>query len=138
MLIKEGNREHNAVSSSRLKASSVGALTISIGYLLHEMRSLTEKAIFLRSKRKLRWRDLESCPRRFRSAEASKNSACGKFMWYWNILLAKMSSLRSRRRSREKIFSRQSRSSYGNSLIPLIILVTKYCMRSIRLMFSRR
>ncbi len=36
--------------------SSVGALTIAIGSLFHEMGSPTEKVAFLRNKRKLRWR----------------------------------------------------------------------------------
>ncbi len=39
--------------------SSVGELTIFIGSLFHEMGSLTEKAAFLQSKRKLRWRNLK-------------------------------------------------------------------------------
>ncbi len=51
---------------------SVGALTISIGSLFHEMGSLIEKAALYRSKRKLRWRNLKSFPRMSRSAGASK------------------------------------------------------------------
>ncbi len=47
---REGNRENYAISESRLKVSSVGELTISIGNLFREMGSLTEKADLLRSK----------------------------------------------------------------------------------------
>ncbi len=53
-----GNRESDAESRSRLKVSSVGELTRSIGSLFDEMGRLTEKAAFLRRKRKLRWRNL--------------------------------------------------------------------------------
>ncbi len=52
--------------------SSVGELIISLGSLFHEMESLAENAAFHQSKRKLRWRNLKSCPRRSRSAGASK------------------------------------------------------------------
>ncbi len=57
MGVKDENREIHAKSRSRLKVLSVGELTISIGSLFYEMGSLTEKAAFLRSKRKLRWRN---------------------------------------------------------------------------------
>ncbi len=67
-----------------------------------------------------------------------KNSACGKSRRPLSMLLAKMRPLRSRRRSREKIFSRRSLSSYGGSLIPLTIRVARRCMRSIRTMSPRR
>ncbi len=66
---------------------------MSIGSLFNEMSSLIEKAAFLWSRRKLRWRNWKSCPRRSRSAGASKNSACGKPRRRWNMLWAKMRSL---------------------------------------------
>ncbi len=56
MGVREGDRVNHAESRRRLKVSSVGELTISIGSLFHEMESLTENAAFLRSRRKLRWR----------------------------------------------------------------------------------
>ncbi len=136
MGVREG--KETGKTRSRLKVSSVGELTISIRSLFHEMGSLTENAAFLRSRRKLRWRNLKSCPRRSRSVGASKNSACGKSKRPWNMLKAKMRSPRSRGRSREKIFSRRSLSSYGNYLMPLTIRVARRCMRSIRAMSRRR
>ncbi len=69
---REGNREDHAKSSGRLKASSVGALTIPIESLFHKMGSLTEKANFLRSERKLRWCNLKSYTLRSRSTGTSK------------------------------------------------------------------
>ncbi len=60
MGVKEGNREIHAKSRSPFKVSSVGESTISIRSLFHEMGSLTGKAAFLRSKRKLWWRNLKS------------------------------------------------------------------------------
>ncbi len=60
MGVREGYKENHAESRSRLKVLSVGALTISIGSLFQEMGSLTENAAFLRSRRKLRWRNLDS------------------------------------------------------------------------------
>ncbi len=83
---REENREDHAKSSSRLKLSSVWALTSSIGSLFYEMGSLTEKAAFRWSKRKQRWRNLKSCPRRFRSVGSWENSACGKTRRPWNML----------------------------------------------------
>ncbi len=70
--IKEGNRKDHANSSSRMKLSSVRALTVSVVSLFHEIENLTEKASLLRRRRKLQWRNLKSCPRRSRFAEVSK------------------------------------------------------------------
>ncbi len=55
MGVKEGKGTGRTMLSpgKRLKVSSVGDLTISIGSLFHEMGSLTAKAAFRRSKRKL-------------------------------------------------------------------------------------
>ncbi len=71
---------------------------------------------------------MQSCPRRFRSAGASTNSACGTSRRPWKLLYARIRSPRSRRRSSEKRFSRRSRSSYGSSLMPLTIRVARRCM----------
>ncbi len=82
----EGNGENHAKSRSRLKKSSVGELTFSIGSLFLEMGSLTAKAAFLLSKRKLRWRNFKSCPRRSRCDGALKNFARGKLRRPWSML----------------------------------------------------
>ncbi len=86
MEVKEGNKENHVKSRSRLKVSSVGESTSSIGSLFHEMGSLAEKGAFLRSKRKLWWRNLKWRHRRSRSDCASKNYACGKSKRPWNML----------------------------------------------------
>ncbi len=76
MGVKAGNREVHAKSRSRLRVSSVGELTISIGSIFHEMGSFTEKAAFLLSKRKLRWRNSKSCPRRSRLWQVKTTVEC--------------------------------------------------------------
>ncbi len=60
-------------SSSCLKVLNMGAWTISIRRLFHEMGRLTQRAAFLRSKPYLRWRNLKPCPRRASSAGDSQN-----------------------------------------------------------------
>ncbi len=116
---KEGNKYDHTMSNSRFEVSSGKVLPTRFGNLFQKEESLTEKPTLLRSKRKLRWHRLKPCARRSRSTGASTNSACCKLRLAVIILKAKVKSSRNHRRSKEKIVSRCSRSSYGHSLADL-------------------
>ncbi len=70
-----GNRDEHATSSSRLKASGVGALTMSTGRLFHGTGSLTQTAACFWS---VQWPNQAWRPCRLRFSGFSKNSPRGK------------------------------------------------------------
>ncbi len=102
------------------------------------MGSFTEKAAFLRSKRKLRWRNLKSCPRRSRSDGASKHSARGKSRRPWMCCRPRWGH-REAGYAQEKIYKvDESCSCMATLSCPLIIRVARRCMRFITAMSRRR
>ncbi len=123
---KEGNRILHAVSSICLKVSSMGAISIPIWNLFHGKGNLTVLVVFILSKRKLRWLNLNSWSvKKFRRQRVEVIAV---------YFVGQEEAPRSWRYSKEKISSRRSRSSYDNSLMLLTKRVAKHCMRYIRLM----
>ncbi len=133
----QGNMENHVKSTSHLKVSTMGELTISIVSLFSKIGSLREDCfppVVSENCGGATWSSVliglgPLAPRRIPPvASQSDREICCRPRW----------GLREANDAREKRFSRRSMSSYGNSLMPLTIRVARRCMRSIRLMSRRR
>ncbi len=100
-------------------------------WLFHELGSLTEYTASLRSKQKLRRRNLKSCPRRFRSIGTSRNSSWGDRGIGWGFHEDGISK-------ENKTFSRCGRSSYGTLIMLSTIRTSDHIDKSLHFQPERR